>query len=110
MSKQNLVESMQNPDKKIPKVTQSSSFVQPLNSKDDILIELLLIHKHNVKAYSKWNYSDDCTICLDSMKDQYVLRYPCSPEHVFHRNCLLACVLTYDVVCPICSTYPSVNT
>lgn len=79
----------------------------PLNSKDDIVAELILVTKHNLIPCSKYNEDYVCEICFDSLLDQYVLTYPCDSYHVFHRNCLLTYVLNYKkVLCPICKKYP----
>ena len=80
----------------------------PLNSEDDILAELLLIDQHGVKAHSRWHREENCAFCYDTLKDQYVFQYPCDPDHVYHRNCLLMNVIVYKRLhCPLCNVYPT---
>ena len=77
----------------------------PLNSKDDIVAEIILITQHNFKAYGKYEEYYECIICLESTHEKYVLQYPCG--HVFHRNCALTSILQYKKLsCPFCSKYP----
>jgi hypothetical protein len=79
----------------------------PLNSKDDIVVEILLIIHHGLNVYSKYNKDETCDICLDSLLNQYVLQYPCNIKHTFHRNCLLTNILNYTKIsCPTCGTFP----
>lgn len=88
------------------KVTDIHSQI-PLNSKDDIVAELILICHYGLNVYGKYQKDDICEICLDSLFDQYVLQYPCDPTHAFHRNCLLTNVLTNTKIsCPSCRIIP----
>ena len=85
-------------------LTVSTSFQQvPLNSKDDIVAELILIMQHGFKVYSKYDKDGQCQICLDDLLNQYVFEYPCNKNHAFHRNCLLTNMLNYKKFsCPSC--------
>lgn len=79
----------------------------PLNSKDDIVAELILICRYGLNVYSKYHTDDNCDICFDSLLDQYAFQYPCNPKHTFHRNCLLTNVLQYmKISCPTCGKFP----
>ena len=96
----------------IPQNDYQNMMQIPLNSKDDILAELILIQKHNVQAISKWPSDDMCPICFDTLKDQYTLQYPCGdPKHSFHRNCILSNIIVYNrgVQCAVCSLIPKSN-
>ena len=87
--------------------TEQNSLQMPLNSKDDIVAEILLITRYGLNAYSKYDKDESCQICLDSLQNQYVLQYPCDPKHTFHRNCLLTNVLNYyQISCPTCKKFP----
>jgi hypothetical protein len=77
-----------------------------LKSKHDVVAEVLLTYKYSIKAYSKWGKEEDCKICFETMKNQYVLQYPCDPTHVVHRNCALMNILHHRYTCPICRAYP----
>ena len=80
----------------------------PLNSKYDIIAELGLIIKLGITAHEKWHEDENCAICIDPMKDQYVLSYPCTASHTFHRNCVLTNLLHHGRVnCPSCLQYPT---
>jgi hypothetical protein len=81
----------------------SESLQIPLNSKDDIVAELILELKHDVKIFGRYDKVTDCRICLDSLHNQYVFQYPCSQQHTLHRNCALTNVLNYKKnSCPVC--------
>ncbi|AYV75663.1 MAG: hypothetical protein Terrestrivirus2_171 [Terrestrivirus sp.] len=99
-----------------------SSIQVPLSSKRDIDIEVLLTYRCGVVAEQKYNSDkeQECEICLEPMKDTYVLKYPCrskapydDKQHVFHRNCILTQILMESKKgvlfnnadrCPSCST------
>ncbi len=89
----------------------NSSFI-PLNSQYDILIEMLLIFKHNIVAHGKYNgIVTDCVICSDPLHDTYAFEFPCDSSHVFHRQCVILNILgmidTYNRPlhqCPCCKS------
>lgn len=79
----------------------------PLNSDIDIIMEIILILNCNFNAYSKYNKNDVCGICFCEALDQYVLEFPCSNKHIFHRNCLLMNIINYKRFnCPLCHESP----
>lgn len=42
-----------------------------------------------------------CPICLDTLKDSYVIMLPC--KHVYHRDCFYRCLFDYNKKhCPDC--------
>jgi len=87
-----------------------------LDSKWDVLLEILLTHSYNVTAHGKYEHSGDCCICLESLHNTYVLEYPCKSKenddiHAFHRNCIMHHIIsevnkialfTNAEKCPLC--------
>jgi hypothetical protein len=87
-----------------------------LNSSLDILIETILTYKYNVTPYENYLQEEDtnmedeilCSICLEPLKNTYVLQYPCDTSHIFHRNCIISHILNKinknnkSNNCPIC--------
>jgi hypothetical protein len=117
-----LLETKQDPVVLSPSTVLTTSVQVPLSSKYDINIEVLLTYRYGVIAEQKYNSDkeQECEICLEPMKDTYVLKYPCrsrapydDKQHVFHRNCIITQILMESKKgmlfnnadrCPSCST------
>ena len=60
-----------------------------------------------LRKYYSWQYEykylldKECNICLESMKDHYVLILPCN--HIDHAECILTAIHKYKFrKCPDC--------
>ncbi|AYV78333.1 MAG: hypothetical protein Edafosvirus10_8 [Edafosvirus sp.] len=74
---------------------------KPLEFQDDILLEVVLTSKYGWLNIGRYYQIDDCQICLECLKDTYVLILPC--DHVFHKNCILKNIVEYKrYKCPQC--------
>ena len=66
-----------------------------------IFVEAVLAMNYGWEQIPKCRSSEECTICLDTFLDTYVLKLPCG--HVFHRDCILECVVNWKFrKCAVC--------
>lgn len=65
----------------------------------DVFIEVLLLLNHNCINNDKYEHDDECAICMDSMKNNYVITLSC--KHTYHRNCILTNICKFKkYICP----------
>jgi len=69
---------------------------------DDVKMELEIVLCMNYwwKQLPYYGDDEDCTICMKSMIDKYVLKTPC--EHFFHRDCIINEIIYGSIKCPDC--------
>lgn len=74
----------------------------------EIEIELLLLMKYGWKQHPNYNYEKICDICMEDMKDKYVLETEC--HHSYHRECIMITFTDYGFLkCPSCSKFYKSN-
>ncbi len=65
-----------------------------------VLWEFVLINDYNCKGEFPSVDTNECTICSDELKEDYVIELPCG--HRFHRSCILTNIITYKrKSCPL---------
>lgn len=70
--------------------------------KKKIEVEYVLKKHYGWKAIEEYNCDESCSLCLQNMKDSYVLKLPCS--HVYDVDCILEAIIEYYYLkCPDCS-------
>ena len=74
-------------------IGSTEPFIVPLNSPYDILIEMILITKHDIIPHGKYMEKKTCDICTDSLENTYAFEFPCNNNHVFHRQCVILNIL-----------------
>lgn len=52
----------------------------------EIAYEMLLCSEYGCEQIEQYEDDDVCNICMDTMKDGYVLKTPCN--HFFHWDCI----------------------
>jgi len=62
-----------------------------------VTLEVLLLDQYNFKSNGNYNKEINCSICMETMKNSYVIILPC--DHVYHRNCALNNIYTYRRTC-----------
>ena len=67
----------------------------------EIEIEVVMTNLYNWKQHSKFEQNKICDICMDNMKDLYVLETNCG--HFYHYNCIMITFTEYQMLkCPTC--------
>lgn len=78
-----------------------ANFKLSLDDEKEILCELLLVTKYEWKQHPKYNEEKFCDICMDEMKNEYILQTNCC--HFFHRDCIMEALIRYKFLkCPKC--------
>lgn len=74
-----------------------------------ILIETILCLNYGWKQHPKCAFDKQCEICLESMKDKYVLETNCG--HFFDYECIMFSMTDFKFYkCPSCQkAYKKVN-
>lgn len=68
-----------------------------------VTTEIILLKECGWKRYINYEGDQECKICLDSMKDGYILESKC--KHLFHVDCVLRFIVLYENdCCPECMT------
>lgn len=68
-------------------------------TKSTILREIVLLRNYKCTNNGSYDKDEECLICMDSMKDQYVITLQCN--HTFHRECIMENIFTYErYACP----------
>lgn len=81
------------------RMSDSKAISNACNIKNDIFVQVLLLYKYGFKQYEKYVKDTRCNICLDTMKDTYVLETGCG--HPFHRKCLMQNISNFNrIKCP----------
>lgn len=92
----------QNGEHKVGHVDNQDS-EQLLKIKKHVALELLFKIHYGWEEYSEWYTDQECTICMESMQDKYVLMLPC--HDLYHHDCILEAVEHGMRTCPDCQQF-----
>jgi hypothetical protein len=69
------------------------------------ITEAVMCMNYGFKVINHYSGTEECTICLDSLSNNHIIRTPCG--HIYHYDCLMPTIVQhYNFFCPNCAVDP----